>query len=139
MADILESAVKIDNLQKFLEVLKTAQFEEALKTPESHTVFAPTDEAFAKLPEDEFNSLLNDREKLKRIIAYHIGFGDVRAEDLAQTDEVMTMEGSIIAVEASEGKIKLNDANVVTSDIVADNGVIHLIDRVLIPTFVTTA
>lgn len=136
MANLLESAAKAKNLQKLLELVKLTQLEDTLKSSDSLTVFAPTDEAFAK-SEKDLNSLLEDREKLKRIIAYHIGFGDVRAEDLAQTDEVMTMEGSIIAVDTSEGQIKLNDANVITSDTIADNGVIHIIDRVLIPTFVT--
>ncbi|NJM88413.1 MAG: hypothetical protein HC847_15835 [Hydrococcus sp. RU_2_2] len=70
------------------------------------------------------------------MVAYHVGFGDVRAEDLSEIEEVMTMESFIIAVEASEGQIKLNDANVITSDLVVDNGVIHIIDRVLIPALV---
>lgn len=136
MADILESAAKKENLKTLLEAIELTQLKEPLKSADSLTVFAPTDEAFAKLPEGLLDSLKQDVEKFKRIVAYHVGFGDVRAEDLAEIEEVMTMEGSIVAVEASEGQIKLNDANVVTSDIIVDNGVIHIIDRVLIPTLV---
>jgi uncharacterized surface protein with fasciclin (FAS1) repeats len=73
---------------------------------------------------------------LKRIIAYHIGFGDIRVEDLWQTDEVVTMEGSVIGIDRADGQIKLNDAKAIESDILADNGVIHTIDRVLIPALV---
>jgi uncharacterized surface protein with fasciclin (FAS1) repeats len=136
MANIVESAAKTENLKTLLEAVELTDLQETLKSPGSFTVFAPTDEAFAKLPEGLLESLKKDLEKFKRIVAYHVGFGDVRAEDLAEIEEVMTMEGSIVAVEASDGQIQLNDANVVTSDIVVDNGVIHIIDRVLIPTLV---
>jgi uncharacterized surface protein with fasciclin (FAS1) repeats len=136
MADIVESAAKLGNLTTFLKAVRLTELEETLKIPGSYTVFAPRDEAFTKLPEGLLDSLFENLEKLKRIVAYHIGFGDVRAEDLSEIEEVMTMEGSVIAVDSSEGKIKLNDANVVTLDIIVDNGAIHLIDRVLIPALV---
>ncbi|MCU0537104.1 MAG: fasciclin domain-containing protein [Hydrococcus sp. Prado102] len=135
MADIVDAAKK-ENLKTLLEAIELTELQETLTSPGSFTVFAPTDEAFAKLPEGLLDSLKKDVEKFKRIVAYHVGFGDVRAEDLSEIEEVMTMEGSIVAVEASDGQIKLNDAKVVTSDIVVDNGVIHIIDRVLIPTLV---
>jgi uncharacterized surface protein with fasciclin (FAS1) repeats len=136
MADILESAAKAGNFTQLLEAVKSTGLEETLKSPGSYTLFAPTDEAFAKLGEEMLDSLKENPEKFKRIVAYHVAFGDVRAEDLLQTDEVMTMEGSVIGVDASNGKIKLNDANVITSDIVSDNGVVHIIDRALAPALV---
>jgi uncharacterized surface protein with fasciclin (FAS1) repeats len=98
-------------------------------------VFAPTDEAFAKLPEGTLDSLLQDIPKFKRILTYHVAFGDVRAEDLIEIEEAETVEGSIVAIDSSDG-IKVNDAKVTKSDILADNGVIHIIDTVLIPSLV---
>lgn len=135
MANIVESAAKAGNLTRLLQALEVTELTETLKSPGTFTVFAPTDEAFDKIPKENLD-VLSDNTKLKRIIAHHIGFGDVRTEDLLQTDEVMTMEGSVIAVDASSGQIKLNNANVVTPEIVVDNGVIHVIDKVLFPALV---
>lgn len=136
MADIVESAVKAGNLSKLLKAIELTELEATLKGTDFFTLFAPTDEAFNQLPQDIQNTLSENQGKLKRIIAYHIGFGDVRAEDLLQTDEVVTLEGSVIGVDRADEKIQLNDAKVITSDMLADNGVIHIIDRVLIPSLV---
>jgi uncharacterized surface protein with fasciclin (FAS1) repeats len=118
-----------------VKAVEAAGLVDILKSPGPYTVFAPTDEAFAKLPNGELDSLLQDIPKLKRILTYHVAFGDVRAEDLKQNDEVPTFEGSIVAIDSSDG-IKVNDAKVITPDILTDNGVIHVIDSVLIPTMV---
>jgi uncharacterized surface protein with fasciclin (FAS1) repeats len=80
--------------------------------------------------------LLQDIPKLKKIVAYHVSFGDVRSDDLAQIDEAETVEGSVLAIESADGKIKVNDANVLKTDILTDNGVIHVIDQVLMPAMV---
>jgi uncharacterized surface protein with fasciclin (FAS1) repeats len=136
MSDILESLAKTENLKTLQEVIELTELDQTLKSIDSCAIFAPTDEAFDRLEEGFLESLKSDREKLKRIVAYHVSFGDVRAEDLLQTDEVATLEGSVIGVESSNGKIKLNDANVIKSDLLADNGVIHIIDRVLTPALV---
>jgi len=136
MADIVETADNAGTFKTLLQLALATELVETLKSPGPYTVFAPTDEAFTKLPQGTLDSLLlNDLPKLKRILTYHIAFGDVRAEDLMQIEEVETFEGSIIAVDTSEG-IKLNDAKVVKSDILTDNGVIHIIDAVLIPVMV---
>ena len=136
MADIVETADNAGTFKTLLQLALATELVETLKSPGPYTVFAPTDEAFTKLPQGTLDSLLlNDLPKLKRILTYHVAFGDVRAEDLMQIEEVETFEGSIIAVDTSEG-IKLNDAKVIKSDILTDNGVIHIIDAVLIPVMV---
>ena len=133
MADILETAVNAGNFSTLVKAVEATELVEILKSPGPYTVFAPTDEVFAGLPEGTLESLLQDIPKLKRIVAYHVAFGDVRAEDLMQIEEAETVEGSIVAIESSDNKIKVNDANVVKSDVLTDNGVIHVIDAVLIP------
>ncbi|MBH8555016.1 fasciclin domain-containing protein [Nostocaceae cyanobacterium CENA357] len=136
MADIVETAVKAGNFNTLIKAAKAAKLIETLKSPDSLTVFAPTDEAFARLPEGTLDSLLQDIPKLKKIVMYHIAFGDVRAEDLEQIEEAETLEGSILAIESTNGVIKVNDASVLKTDILADNGVIHVIDAVLMPAMV---
>jgi uncharacterized surface protein with fasciclin (FAS1) repeats len=134
MANLLETAVKAGNFNTLIKAVKATKLdEEILNTPGSYTVFAPTDEAFAKLPEGTLDALLQDIPKLKKIVAYHLAFGDVRSDDLAQIEEAETVEGSVLAIESADGKIKVNDANVLKTDILTDNGVIHVIDQVLMP------
>ena len=135
MADIVETAVNAGTFNTLLKAVEAASLLDILKSPGPYTVFAPSDEAFAKLPEGTLDSLLQDIPKLKRILTYHVAFGDVRAEDLVQIEEAETVEGSIVVIDSSDG-IKVNDAKVVKSDILTDNGVIHVIDAVLIPSLV---
>ncbi len=135
MADIIDTAVNAGNFTTLIKAIKSADLVDILKSEGSYTVFAPTDEAFSKLPQETLNELLQDLPKLKRILTYHVVFGDVREEDLKQIEEAATVEGSIVAIESKNG-IKVNDINVLQTDIVADNGVIHVIDGVLIPALV---
>lgn len=135
MADIVETAVNAGTFNTLIKAVEATELVEILKSPGPYTVFAPTDEAFNTLPEGTLNSLLQDLKKLKRIVLYHVAFGDVRAEDLMQIQEAETVEGSIVAIESADG-IKVNDANVLKTDILTDNGVIHVIDAVLIPALV---
>lgn len=135
MADIIETAVNAGNFTTLIKAIESADLVEILKSEGSYTVFAPTDEAFSKLPQETLNELLQDIPKLKRILTYHVVFGDVREEDLRQIEEAATVEGSIVAIEISNA-IKVNDAQVLRTDIIADNGVIHVIDGVLIPALV---
>lgn len=137
MANLVETAVQAGNFNTLLKAVKATKLdEEILNTPGSYTVFAPTDEAFAKLPEGTLDALLQDIPKLKKIVAYHVSFGDVRSDDLAQIEEAETVEGSVLAIESADGKIKVNGANVLKMDILTDNGVIHVIDQVLMPAIV---
>ncbi|MEH2141790.1 fasciclin domain-containing protein [Nostoc sp.] len=136
MADLLETAVNAGNFNTLVKAAKAANLIEILKSPGSFTLFAPTDEAFANLPEGTLDSLLQDIPKLKKIVAYHIASGDVRSDDLIQINEAATLEGSIVAIESADGKFKVNNANVLKTDILTDNGVIHIIDAVLMPAMV---
>ncbi|MDZ7954154.1 fasciclin domain-containing protein [Nostoc sp. DedQUE09] len=136
MADLVETAIAAGNFNTLIEAAKAVNFIETLKSPGSFTLFAPTDEAFANLPEGTLDSLLQDIPKLQKIVAYHIASGDVRSDDLVQINEAETLEGSIVAIESVGGKFKVNNANVVKTDILADNGVIHVIDAVLMPAMV---
>ncbi|WP_298915516.1 fasciclin domain-containing protein [uncultured Nostoc sp.] len=136
MADLLETAVNAGNFKTLVKAAEAANLIEILKSPGSFTLFAPTDEAFANLPEGTLDSLLQDIPKLKKIVAYHIASGDVRSDDLVQINEAETLEGSIVAIESADGKFKVNNANVLKTDILTDNGVIHIIDGVLMPAMV---
>jgi len=136
MADLVETAIAAKNFNTLIKAVKAVDLIQTLKSPGSLTLFAPTDEAFANLPEGTLDSLLQDIPKLKKIVAYHVASGDVRSDDLAQINEAETLEGSIVAIESVNGKIKVNSANVIKTDILADNGVIHIIDAVLMPAIV---
>ncbi|MFN6460993.1 MAG: fasciclin domain-containing protein [Nostoc sp. DedVER02] len=136
MADLVETAISAGNFNTLVKAAKAANLLDILKSPGSFTVFAPTDEAFANLPEGTLDSLLKDIPKLQKVVAYHVASGDVRSDDLVQINEAETLEGSIVAIESADSKIKVNNANVLKTDILADNGVIHVIDAVLMPAMV---
>ncbi|WP_414583193.1 fasciclin domain-containing protein [Scytonema sp. PCC 10023] len=136
MPDLVETAVNAGNFNTLAKAVEAAELVEILKSPGPYTVFAPTDDAFAKLPAGTLDSLLQDIPKLKKILMYHVANGDVRSDDLIQIDHAETLEGSIVAVDSADGKVKVNDANVVKTDILTDNGVIHVIDAVLMPAII---
>ncbi|MBD2436461.1 fasciclin domain-containing protein [Nostoc sp. FACHB-110] len=136
MANLLETAVNAGNFNTLIEAAKAAQIVDTLESPNFFTVFAPTDEAFTQLPEGTLDELLQDTAKLKKIVSYHVAYGDVRSDDLVQIDEAETLEGSVLAIESVNGDIKVNDAHILKTDILADNGVIHVIDAVLMPAMV---
>ena len=101
MADLVETTEQA-GFKTLARVIAAAELAEILKTPGPYTVFAPTDEAFGKLPSGTLEALLEDIPKLKRIVSYHVTFGDVRAEDLMEIAEAETVEGSIVAIESSD-------------------------------------
>ncbi|MBD2022652.1 fasciclin domain-containing protein [Leptolyngbya sp. FACHB-36] len=135
MADLLATATQAGSFKTLLAAIEAAGLVDTLSGDGPLTVLAPTDEAFAALPEGTLDSLLQDTPKLKKILTYHVLFGDVRSDDLLQIDEAPTVEGSIIAVDHSNG-VKVNEATVTQMDILTDNGVIHVIDSVLIPALI---
>lgn len=132
MADLVETATNAGSFKTLIWAIEAAGLVETLKTPGPYTVLAPTDEAFDKLPAGTLDKLQQDLPKLRRILLYHVVPGDVREEDLRQIDEAPTMEGSVLGIDNSKG-IQVNDAQVLNTDILTDNGVIHIIDAVLIP------
>ena len=112
--------------------VKAAGLDEVLSNDGPFTVFAPTDEAFAKLPEGTVEKLLNDPEQLKAILLYHVASGRVASSDVVKLDSAETLNGQMVMIDSADG-VKINGAQVVTADVMADNGIIHVIDTVLIP------
>ena len=132
MADIVDTAVNAGSFKTLVAAVKAAGLVETLKGKGSFTVFAPSDDAFAKLPDGTVDGLLQDIPKLKKILTYHVVSGKVMAADAAKLKSAKTVEGSEIKIDASNG-VKINDATVSKADVTADNGVIHVIDTVLMP------
>jgi len=132
MADIVDTAVNAGSFNTLVAAVKTAGLADTLKGPGPFTVFAPTDDAFAKLPEGTVESLLNDIPQLTKILTYHVVADKVMSADAVSLNSVSTVEGSALSIDASSG-VKVNGATVVTPDVEADNGIIHVIDSVLIP------
>jgi len=132
MADILETAKNAGSFNTLLQAIEAAGLTDTLRGEGPYTVFAPMDGAFDQIKEDSLEDLLQNEEKLKKILAYHVLFGDVRSQDLLQLNEAKTMEGSVLNIDTSDG-YKVNQAKVVQPDILTDNGVIHVIDSVLTP------
>jgi uncharacterized surface protein with fasciclin (FAS1) repeats len=132
MADIVDTAVNAGDFTTLVAAVKAADLVDTLKGKGPFTVFAPTDAAFAKLPEGTVDELLKDTPKLKKILTYHVVSGKVMAADVTKMKSATTVEGSDVKINASKG-VKVNDSTVTTADVAADNGVIHVIDTVLMP------
>jgi uncharacterized surface protein with fasciclin (FAS1) repeats len=130
--DIVDTAVSAGDFSTLAAALQAADLVSTLKGEGPFTVFAPTDAAFAKLPEGQLDALLKDKEKLSAVLTYHVVPGSVMAADVVKLEQATTVQGQSLKVDTSEG-VKVNDANVIKTDIVASNGVIHVIDTVLIP------
>lgn len=137
MADIVDTAVAAGSFKTLVAAVKAADLVDTLKGSGPFTVFAPTDDAFAALPRGTVDNLLQDVPKLKSILLYHVVAGNVRAEDVAKLKNVKTMQGQAVKIDAAKWHLhlnpKINSANIVDADIATDNGVIHVIDRVLMP------
>ena len=135
--DIVDTAVAAGKFKTLVAAVKAAGLVDTLKGEGPFTVLAPTDEAFAKLPEGTVEALLKpeNKEKLVAILTYHVLPLKAMKETVATLDgkEVKTVQGSPIKITVADGKVKINDANVVATDIEATNGVIHVIDTVLMP------
>lgn len=131
--DIVDTAVAAGSFTTLAKALAAAGLVDTLKGAGPFTVFAPTDEAFAKLPAGTLESLLQDTDKLKSVLLYHVVPGRVMAKDVVKLKSAKSAEGSLIKVRAAGGQVKVDDANVVKTDILASNGVIHVIDSVILP------
>ena len=131
--DIVDTAVEAGSFTTLAKALQTAGLVETLKGSGPFTVFAPTDDAFAKLPAGTVESLLKDPEKLRQILLYHVVPGRVLAKDVVKIKSAKTAEGSSIRVTASKAGVMVDNANVVKTDIITSNGVIHVIDSVILP------
>jgi len=133
--DIVDTAVNAGSFNTLVTAVKAAGLVDALKSPGPFTVFAPTDEAFAKLPAGTVEKLLANPSKLAEVLKYHVVPGKVMAADVAGLNgkNVKTLEGGEIRVKVDGSSVIINNANVVKADVVTDNGVIHVIDTVILP------
>lgn len=130
--DIVDTAVAAGSFKTLATALTAAGLVDTLKGPGPFTVFAPTDEAFAKLPAGTVEALLADKEKLTKVLTYHVVAGKVAAADVVKLQQATTVQGGTVKIDATAG-VKVNDATVVKADVMASNGVIHVIDTVLLP------
>ena len=133
--DIVDTAVSAGQFKTLAAALKAADLVATLKGPGPFTVFAPTDEAFAKLPAGTVENLLKpeNKAKLTAILTYHVVPGAVRAEQVTKLDQAKTVNGAMVKVTTQGGKVTINDATVVKADTAASNGIIHVIDKVILP------
>jgi uncharacterized surface protein with fasciclin (FAS1) repeats len=135
-ADIVDTAANAGSFNTLVAAVEAAGLVETLKGDGPFTVFAPTDEAFARLPEGTVDSLLQpeNKEQLVALLTYHVVPGKVMSSDIAgQEMEVDTVQGSPVSIDATDGAVKVDDASVTQADIETDNGVIHVIDTVITP------
>ena len=133
--DIVDMAVKAGSFNTLAAALKAAGLVETLKGEGPFTVFAPTDEAFAKLPEGTVETLLKpeNKDQLIAILTYHVVPGRVTADQVVNLESADTVQGTSVQISVEEGMVRINDATVTATDIEASNGVIHAIDTVLLP------
>jgi uncharacterized surface protein with fasciclin (FAS1) repeats len=136
MSNLLEEVSNTKDLTLLTNAVHIAGIKGVLDNDGSFTLLAPTDAAFNKMGQENLNSLFENVPKLKRVLLYHLFSGDVRSDDLKQINEAPTLEGSIVAIEHSGGKIHANEAIITELDLLVDNGVIHKIDTVLSPAII---
>jgi uncharacterized surface protein with fasciclin (FAS1) repeats len=131
--DIVDTAVGAGSFNTLVKAVKAAGLVETLKGEGPFTVFAPTDDAFAKLPEGKLDALLADTETLKAVLTYHVVAGKVMAADVVKLKSAKTVQGQEVKIKVDGDTVMVDDATVTKTDIETSNGVIHVIDTVLVP------
>jgi len=131
-ADIVDTAVSAGGFETLVTAIKEAGLVDTLKGEGPFTVFAPTNEAFAKIPKEDLNALLADKEALTRVLTYHVVPGKVMSSDVVKLSSAKTVEGGSIEIASADG-VTVNGAKVLKTDIETSNGVIHVIDSVIMP------
>jgi uncharacterized surface protein with fasciclin (FAS1) repeats len=131
--NIVQTAQAAENFSTLVAAVKAAGLVEALSGDGPFTVFAPTDEAFAELPEGMVDALLKDTEKLTAILTYHVVEGAVTAEQVVNLNKAQTLNGQEVTIVSKDGSVKVDGAAVTATDIMCSNGVIHVIDKVILP------
>ena len=131
--DIVDVAVEAGSFSTLVAAVQAAGLVDTLKSDGPFTVFAPTDEAFAKLPAGTVEALLQDKEKLTAILLYHVVPGRVSAADVVKLTSAATVNGQSVKIMVKDGKVWIDNAEVITADIEASNGIIHVIDTVILP------
>jgi uncharacterized surface protein with fasciclin (FAS1) repeats len=132
MPTIVDIAVQAGSFKTLVQAVQAAGLVETLSGEGPFTVFAPTDEAFAQIPAETLQAVLADKEKLTAILTYHVVPGKLMAADVVRSTQLQTVQGQSITV-STEGGVRVDNANVIQTDIEADNGVIHVIDQVIMP------
>jgi len=130
--DIVDTAISAGDFSTLVAAVQAAGLVEALKGDGPFTLFAPTDEAFAKLPDGTVEGLLADKDKLVAVLTYHVVPGKLMADDVVKQKRVKTLEGKKVKIDGSSG-VKVDNARVIKADIETSNGVIHVIDTVIVP------
>ena len=137
MADIVDTAVAAGSFKTLVAAVTAAKLVDTLKSKGPFTVFAPNDEAFAKLPKGTVEGLLKDIPKSTAVLTYHVVAGKVPSRDVVQHPKLTTVQGQDLKIDAAKWhmhkSVKVNDANIVKADIATDNGIIHVIDKLLLP------
>jgi uncharacterized surface protein with fasciclin (FAS1) repeats len=137
LKNIVETAIDAGSFNTLVAAVKAADLVKTLSSPGPFTVFAPTDEAFAKLPPGTIDALLKDKAKLTSILTYHVVSGKVMSNDVKTLSSAVTVQGQELSIDAKRWhlhrNVKVNGANVTKTDIECSNGVIHVIDKVLMP------
>ncbi|MCP1404163.1 fasciclin domain-containing protein [Achromobacter insolitus] len=131
-ADIVDTAKSAGSFNTLVTAVQAAGLVDTLKGPGPFTVFAPTDDAFAKIPKDKLDALLKDKAALTKVLTYHVVPGKVPAKDV-KAGTVKTVEGGSLTVAVTGGQVSVDNAKVIKTDVAADNGVIHVIDTVVMP------
>jgi len=132
-ANIPETAIQAGQFNTLVTALKAADLVEVLAGDGPFTVFAPSDEAFAKLPAGTVEGLLQDKEKLTSVLTYHVVPGKVLAADVVKLSSAKTANGASLSIQVKDGKVFVDNAQVIKTDILCSNGVIHIIDAVVLP------
>jgi len=131
--DIVQTANAAGQFTTLTKLLKRAGLKKALKQPGPYTVFAPTDAAFAKVPKKKLDALLADKAKLKAVLLYHVVAKKLPAAKVVERKSARTLNGKKVRFRVKHGNVYVNKAKVTTADVMASNGVIHVINRVLLP------
>ena len=131
-SDIVDTAISTGTFNTLVTAVKAAGLVETLKGDGPFTVFAPTDKAFAKLPKDKLNALLNDKDALTKVLTYHVVAGKVTSNDVVKLTSAKTVEGQSLKINSTDG-VRVNNAKVIMTDIITTNGVIHVVDEVILP------
>jgi uncharacterized surface protein with fasciclin (FAS1) repeats len=133
MSNIVETAVKAGIFKTLVKAVQAAGLPETLSGKGPFTIFAPSDDAFSKIPAGALESLIKDTEKLKSILTYHVVAGRHMAADVMKMKSIKSLQGGDLRVSFNKGDVMINDAKVIATDIETDNGIIHVIDKVVLP------
>ena len=131
--DIVDTAIAAGSFKTLVAAIQAADLVVQLKAAGPYTVFAPTDEAFAKIPKADLDALIKDKPKLKKVLTHHVFAGSATSDDLSMLKDLSVADGGRLPIQASKGSLIIGGAKVIKADVKASNGLIHVIDTVLIP------